>query len=226
MNGDTIRSQDERLLFFGKVTASISHELNNVFAIVNEQAGLQDDLLDGVKKDGRLDPNRILAVCHNVQKQIRRGEEIVRRLNRFAHTVDDAFSEFDLRDVVKAISAIAQRFASLKNVRLQIQNPDRAVPATGNRFLVQFVFFTAIDWALNRSSEDSSLSISLRDETDEALVSVRGCGVVCNDDVNDRMCVLTDWMNQLKGRMETSQDEGGAFSLDLHLPKKNLFATE
>ena len=31
------------LQFFGKMTASISHEIKNVMAIINESAGLLDD---------------------------------------------------------------------------------------------------------------------------------------------------------------------------------------
>ena len=32
------------LQFFGKMTASISHEIKNVLAIINENAGLLEDL--------------------------------------------------------------------------------------------------------------------------------------------------------------------------------------
>jgi hypothetical protein len=38
--------QYESLAFFGKINASISHELKNVMAIISETAGLLKDLSD------------------------------------------------------------------------------------------------------------------------------------------------------------------------------------
>jgi len=41
--------KDEGLAFFGAITASISHELNNVIAIIDQSAGLLNDLLAGAQ---------------------------------------------------------------------------------------------------------------------------------------------------------------------------------
>ena len=38
------------LSFFGTISASVSHELNNVLSIINEYAGLLDDLVTADKK--------------------------------------------------------------------------------------------------------------------------------------------------------------------------------
>ena len=44
------RVQDGGLFFFGKMSASISHELKNVLAIINENAGLAEDLMPWPKR--------------------------------------------------------------------------------------------------------------------------------------------------------------------------------
>ena len=43
MNKNLIHKKE--LEFFGKVTACISHELNNVLSIINEYTGLLEDLM-------------------------------------------------------------------------------------------------------------------------------------------------------------------------------------
>jgi len=44
MENSTQGSKDDSLRFFGKIVASISHEIKNVMAIINEKAGLIKDL--------------------------------------------------------------------------------------------------------------------------------------------------------------------------------------
>ena len=39
------------LQFFGKVSASIAHEIKNVLAIINENAGLLEDLTFAARKE-------------------------------------------------------------------------------------------------------------------------------------------------------------------------------
>jgi len=50
---------ENALKFFGKMTASISHELKNVLAIINENAGLLEDLCAMAEKGRPVDPVRI-----------------------------------------------------------------------------------------------------------------------------------------------------------------------
>ncbi|MCP3901564.1 MAG: sensor histidine kinase, partial [Desulfobacteraceae bacterium] len=38
-------NRDDKAAFFGKITASITHEIQNVLAIIKENAGLMEDFL-------------------------------------------------------------------------------------------------------------------------------------------------------------------------------------
>ena len=46
--------------FIGKITASATHEIRNVLAIVKESAGLIDDLMQAAVTRGPLDGDRVL----------------------------------------------------------------------------------------------------------------------------------------------------------------------
>jgi len=75
--------------FFGRMSASISHEIKNVLAIINENAGLLDDFALMAEKGMPLDPRRLGKVAESLMKQVRRADAIVRNMNKFAHSVDD-----------------------------------------------------------------------------------------------------------------------------------------
>ena len=50
------------LQFFGRISASISHELKNVLAIINENAGLLEDLTSMADRGKPIDSARLKAI--------------------------------------------------------------------------------------------------------------------------------------------------------------------
>ena len=67
------------LQFSGSMTASISHELKNVLAIVNENGGLLGDLAMLVAKGRPLDPERLKTISGNIHRQVQRADVIIKR---------------------------------------------------------------------------------------------------------------------------------------------------
>ncbi|MGD8291766.1 MAG: sensor histidine kinase, partial [Desulfobacterales bacterium] len=76
------------LQFFGRISASVSHELKNVLAIVNENAGLLEDLACMANRGKPIDPSRLIKMADAVKKQVGRADEILKNMNRFAHSID------------------------------------------------------------------------------------------------------------------------------------------
>jgi len=64
--------------FFGKMSASISHEIKNALAIMNENAGLLEDYASMGEKGISVDLQRLKSLAGNVRIQIQRADEIVR----------------------------------------------------------------------------------------------------------------------------------------------------
>ena len=64
MNKNLLHKKE--LEFFGKITACISHELNNVLSIINEYTGLLEDLTLGEA----VDKNRIQKITKSISEQI------------------------------------------------------------------------------------------------------------------------------------------------------------
>jgi signal transduction histidine kinase len=76
------------LQFFGKMSASISHEIKNALAIINESAGLLDDLSLRAERGIPVEPERLKKQAGNILKQIRRADGIIQNMNKFAHSID------------------------------------------------------------------------------------------------------------------------------------------
>ncbi|MGA6927645.1 MAG: hypothetical protein WBY88_18290, partial [Desulfosarcina sp.] len=60
----------EGVRFFGEMSASISHEIKNVLAIIHENAGLLQDLLMMSEKGLPLSSERLSRLAQSILRQV------------------------------------------------------------------------------------------------------------------------------------------------------------
>ena len=135
MNDSLDVREETALRFFGKMSASISHEIKNVLAIINENAGLLEDYNLMAEKGIPLNPERLKTLAETVMTQIKRADVIVKNMNKFAHSVDDAKKTVDVREVLELVRALSSRFAAMRGVVLDLQTSSYApsIFSAGNR---------------------------------------------------------------------------------------------
>ena len=110
----------EGLRFFGRISASVSHEIKNVFAVINEAAGLIEDFTVMAERGMPLRPERLKSAANSIQGQIRRGDGIVRNMNAFAHSTDEDVREVDLAEALKLAVDLTARFADMRQIKLAV----------------------------------------------------------------------------------------------------------
>jgi len=136
------------LQFFGKMSASISHEMKNVMAIINENAGLLEDLTIMAEKGMPIDPERLKTQASRIMKQIRRGDDIIKGMNRFAHSVDESLRQTDLNDSLALMCALSGRFAFMRGVTLEQEPPSTQVPIITHPFFLQNLIWLCLDFTM------------------------------------------------------------------------------
>ena len=137
MSQEDDRIGQQELRYFGKVTASISHELKNVLAILNEQAGLLRDYVAMAERGQPLDPARIGRLSATMAGQIGRGDSIIKRMNLFAHSVDQDSATVELDALVALVVALFDRTASTRGVSVEVQSAAEGVPITTAPFVLE-----------------------------------------------------------------------------------------
>ena len=156
---------DTELKFFGTITASVTHELNNVISIINQTGGLLEDLLAGAKQNQQIEPEKLRRIAEKVSSQTERGIKIIKRLNNFAHSTDESIGSFDLSELLENLGALLERFVSLKGASLILELSKNSLELTNNRFKVQQATFLALKAILSLAQKSDSIIISLS-ETD------------------------------------------------------------
>jgi C4-dicarboxylate-specific signal transduction histidine kinase len=124
------------LQFFGRMSASISHELKNALAIIKENAGLLSDYIHMMGKGTPVAPDRFDKIAGRIETQTRRADAIIKNLNQFAHSVDIPAKSVDLNDIQELLVALHRRPAAMRQVELASRAAEAAVMVTTNPFLL------------------------------------------------------------------------------------------
>jgi signal transduction histidine kinase len=170
MNAHDHEISDENVRFFGNVVASISHEIKNVMAIINEKAGLLKDLTLMAQKGISLDMNRIQSIADDVKVQIKRGDAIIKNMNKFAHSIDEVIQEVTLNDLTGLMTSLSERFASRFGATLIFMPAQEGLTIRTQPFLLEFILWECIKIALERCGEDKTITIAVEKSDPGALI--------------------------------------------------------
>ncbi|MBZ0263419.1 hypothetical protein K8I28_02010 [bacterium] len=208
------------LQFFGAITASISHELNNVIGIVEQVAGLMEDQLIAFESGIPLKPESLARVADRINVQTTRGVEIIKRMNRFAHSIDEPFIDFDINAVLENFIAMMQRLAALKRTTLDADFHHEEIYLTSNPFLLQEVVFRVIKSALENSERDDH--INLKTSKNENTISIEIQAPAYNRVDPDSRCVEGESspLTRLHGHVACKTDESGNKRMLIEIPLK------
>jgi phosphoglycerate-specific signal transduction histidine kinase len=165
---------DKGLAFFGAVMASISHELNNVVGIVDQSAGLLEDLLYVAKSGKPLPEEKLQTIAERVTAQTQRGIGLIKRMNKFAHSADEPVLEYDLNEYIENLVELTRRKATLKKAELNAAYTDETIKITGSPFLMQEVVYTCIMQIIADAQPDDSVSVTLKAHDNGAQILIKG----------------------------------------------------
>jgi C4-dicarboxylate-specific signal transduction histidine kinase len=126
MNSAFESQNNEDLAFFGKVNASISHELKNILAIISEAAGLLNDLTEMIARGEKVDLEMLMTCSRDIEEEIQRGFGTIKQMNTFSHSVDEALKRVNLIEVLDLVIHLAGFLSYASKVRFnpgQVEAP-------------------------------------------------------------------------------------------------------
>jgi signal transduction histidine kinase len=164
--------QREGVLFFGDVIAGLSHELSNIFNIINEMAGLQQDILAGDQPKSADAADRLSELAGRIKAQVERGETLNQSLHSLAHSVDDANIAFDLGDMLELARSLAARRARLARVELAVLRPESPVTLEGDPFVLLLTIYGSIGAVVGAAHSERRVEVSAAPHANGARVFI------------------------------------------------------
>jgi len=177
MNGQLEIITESGLQFFGKVAASISHEIKNVLAIINENAGLLEDLTLMAEEGMPIEPQRLKALSQALMKQVQRADTIVKNMNRFAHSTDASSQTIDLNDIMELLVALSSRYAAMRGIALNPKLNQSPMRIRTSPFLLINLLWLCLDFAMEAAEGDKVVEMVI--ERTGAGIQIRFKRVGC-----------------------------------------------
>ena len=206
----------EGLQFFGKMSASISHEIKNILSIINENAGLLEDLALMAEKGKAVDMERFKTVAGKIRSQVVRADDIVKNLNRFAHSADGFKEHVDLNDALIFVIALSNRLFDMKGVSVEQAPVDVSVVITTTLFLLLNLLWSCLNVSMESTVEEKKVHLLVEKLDRGAQIrfsNLRNIGKISEDQFpSPKEKAL---LNALGARMSFNENEG---ELILELP--------
>jgi hypothetical protein len=155
----------DSLAFFGRVNASISHELKNVMAIISETAGLLNDLSEMARKGTAIEPDMLTSSTDSIIEEIQRGFMTIRQMNRFSHSIDNPAGAIDLQEMLDLIRHLAGYLAYAGKINLNLGDGDAPIVQT-RPFILQALVYQAVVQAFQETGPGAALDISIQPRGD------------------------------------------------------------
>ena len=150
---------DKEKVFLGRITAGMTHEINNVWATIREAAGLMNDLMTHGPAESFPHRDKLISVSERIGRQVSRGIDLTKRLNGFAHSMDFPEKEVILADAASLVVDLNQRFARLKKVELASDPWRTPQEVRLSPFHLLLIVSDSLAWLLEHTSSGGKIII-------------------------------------------------------------------
>ncbi|MCP4690296.1 MAG: hypothetical protein GY859_19745 [Desulfobacterales bacterium] len=141
------------------MSASISHEIKNVLAIINENAGLLKDIVYMAEKRP-MSPERLDRLAGTLIKQVDRADGIVKNMNRFSHGVDNFVGPVDLNETLTFVAALGARLMDMRGCTIEISPAGPDATLVTSRFLLENLVWRCLDFATSALPENKNIRLA------------------------------------------------------------------
>ncbi len=198
------------LQFFGKMTASISHEIKNVLAVINENAGLLGDFILMEEKGVPLDSEKLNKVSTKIMKQVKRADGIIQNMNRFAHSIDETRKIIDVTDTMEFMIKLTARLSNMTGVSFTMGSHFDPIKFKTNPFLLQNVIWFCLDYIMNLAKSGDTVSIAVENKDSDMWIRFLGISGLNNMSDNDLLSEReTILLKALGGKLQIDNSAGG-----------------
>ncbi len=223
-----------KMATIGRLAASVAHEVNNPMAIINEKAGLLQDLI-GSSPDY---PHRekILRSLDGITRSVERCGTVTHRLLGFTRRLKSRREQIDLRLLVTEVLGFLEKEAMHRSIHVQTDFGSDTPLITSDRGQLEEVLLNILNNAFGALEDGGRVEIAVRAAgVDRVVLSVsdNGCGIPDEDlehifepffstkgefGTGLGLCITYELVHKLGGRIDVQSEPGRGTRFTVMLP--------
>ncbi len=169
-----------KLASIGELAAGIAHEINNPVAIMIEEAGWVEDLLEEVPPAPGENREELSRALQQIKTQGRRCKEITHKLLSFARKTDSRVMEIPINALLEEIVYLSSQRAKYGNITITTRFEDGLPPIVASETEMQQVFLNLVNNALDameKTGGQIELGTKKTDNDIEIWIADNGPGI-------------------------------------------------
>ncbi|WP_233248521.1 sensor histidine kinase [Desulfonatronum sp. SC1] len=168
-----------KMASIGELAAGIAHEINNPVAIMVEEAGWMEDLL---QEDAEMADSRNFDELRRALGQIRtqgaRCKDITHKMLSFARKSDPRMQEVHLAAMIRDVGALSENHARYANARIELNLAEDLPSITASASEIQQVLLNLFNNALDAlEGKGGAITVTTRKVGDAAEIAVADTGM-------------------------------------------------
>ena len=226
-----------KMASIGRLAASVAHEINNPLAVINEKAGLMQDLFK-LKKVYEED-ERLLGLVDSVLGCVERAGTITKRLLNFARNLEADVEEVQVGDVIREVLGFIGKEAELRDIKIHLEVAGDIPSFECDRGKLQQIFLNIINNALGAVQDGGHLDIHVEsDSKGFAVITFTddGCGIPEADlsrifepffstkarqgGTGLGLCITCNLVQEIGGRIQVKSRVGEGTRFTVYIPMR------
>lgn len=159
MNQKSQMSNDKGLRFFGKMTASVTHDIKNALATINENAGLLTDYIAMAAGGRPLNLEQLNKLSVRIMDQVQRADILLKTMNRFAHSVDDPIKTVNLSEILQLFALLSVRFAAPRGITVDIGGSPESINIQTSPLLLLNALFLCLEFSMEATGRSQCIEL-------------------------------------------------------------------
>jgi len=166
-----------KLASIGELASGIAHEINNPVAIMIEEAGWIEDLMEEEEFKQSENLEEIDRALKQINTQGKRCKEITHKLLSFARKTDSRIAEISINDLLEEIVYLSSQRAKYGNTEIRTQLEENLPPVFASETEMQQVFMNMINNAIDAMEKTGGIiTLTSKRVGDNILVTVADNG--------------------------------------------------
>ena len=159
-----------KLATVGELAAGIAHEINNPVAIMVEEAGWMEDLLEDEEVKENLE--EFQRALKQINTQGKRCKEITHKLLSFARKTDSRIQVVLMNDLIKDAIGLAEQSAKYSKITIHTHLEENIPFIQASQTEIQQVFLNLINNAVDAMDNKGGGTINITSRLDEDAIVV------------------------------------------------------
>jgi len=166
-----------KLASVGELAAGIAHEINNPVAIMVEEAGWVEDLLEELRAESTETLEEVRRALTQIKTQGARCKEITHKLLSFARRTDPKVQVVSINELVQEVVGLSEQRARFANIRIRTHLTPELPPIAVSPSEMQQVLLNLINNAIDAMErKGGAIDITTRLEDGFLVVDVADTG--------------------------------------------------